>query len=122
MTVQYLSLQDVASRIGKTRDATSKLQLPEPDVVVGSDLNARRGWLPETIDAWASGREPIATLRERVIARLEVADCTVQGLADEFGATYNAVYQTLTRMLRRGEVARVAGKWELAETEGNWPT
>jgi len=56
VTVQYLSLQDVADRLKKSRSTVAKLQLPEPDVRVGSGHNAPRGWLPETIDAWNAQR------------------------------------------------------------------
>jgi len=56
VTVQYLSLQEVADRIGVTRNTVAKYKLPEPDVVVGSDLNARRGWSVETIDRWNANR------------------------------------------------------------------
>lgn len=56
VTVRYLSLQDVAARIGVSRNTVQGYKLPEPDVIVGSDFNARRGWLPETIDEWNRNR------------------------------------------------------------------
>ncbi len=56
VTVQYLSLQDVADRLGITRSGAAKLQLPEPDVRVGKAHNAPRGWSEETIDAWNANR------------------------------------------------------------------
>lgn len=115
VTTTYLSLQDVADRIGKTRDATQKLQLPEPDVVVGSDLNARRGWSVETIDAWAAGLQNRVVIRDRILLHLPA---TATELAAATGGTYNAVAQTLRRMAARGEVARVEGRWEIAGSKG----
>lgn len=53
---QYLSLQDVADHLGVSRNTVAKLRLPEPDVIVGSDFNARRGWSVATIDAWNATR------------------------------------------------------------------
>ena len=56
VTVQYLSLQDVADHLGVSRNTVAKLRLPEPDVRVGSGHNAPRGWALETIDAWNAQR------------------------------------------------------------------
>lgn len=56
VTVQYLSLQDVADRLGISRSGAAKLQLPEPDVRVGSGNNAPRGWSAATIDEWNAQR------------------------------------------------------------------
>jgi len=60
VTVQYLSLQDVADHVGVSRNTIATYarmpSFPEPDVVVGSDLNARRGWSVETIDEWNANR------------------------------------------------------------------
>lgn len=52
MTVQYLSLAQVAERIGVQRDTVKGYALPEPDAMIGTT----RGWLPETIDTWNAAR------------------------------------------------------------------
>jgi predicted DNA-binding transcriptional regulator AlpA len=52
MTRRYLSLTEVAERIGVSRAAAAIYKLPEPEVTVGK----ARGWLPETIDAWNAAR------------------------------------------------------------------
>jgi hypothetical protein len=56
---RYLSLSQVAIRIGIAPTSISKYPLPEPDVIVGPVNEdgtlprcTTRGWLPETIDAW----------------------------------------------------------------------
>ena len=56
MTMRYLSLQGVADHLGVSRSSVAKYNLPEPDVIVGDDLNARRGWSVETIDQWNASR------------------------------------------------------------------
>jgi predicted DNA-binding transcriptional regulator AlpA len=56
VTVQYLSLQEFAERIGVSRGALAGYKLPEPDVRVGSAANSPRGWSEETIDAWNKSR------------------------------------------------------------------
>ena len=60
MLTRYLSLYDVAERIGVqpgTIRAYSKIgMLPEPDAYTGAGSRAVRGWLPETIDAWNAAR------------------------------------------------------------------
>jgi hypothetical protein len=56
MTVDYLSLQDVADHLGVSRNTVAKYKLPEPDVRVGSGLNAPRGWSTKTIDDWNAQR------------------------------------------------------------------
>lgn len=52
MTLRFLSMTDVARRLGITTGALAGLRLPEPDVLVGRS----RGWLPETIDEWNASR------------------------------------------------------------------
>ncbi|WP_435299734.1 helix-turn-helix transcriptional regulator [Timonella sp. A28] len=52
MSVQYLSLLQVAERLGVTRNTIAGYKLPEPDAFIGTT----RGWLPETIDAWDAAR------------------------------------------------------------------
>ncbi|KAB5606671.1 helix-turn-helix transcriptional regulator [Bifidobacterium jacchi] len=52
MTVRYLSMTDVAKRIGVTKGALARYRLPPPDVTVGN----ARGWLPSTIDEWNANR------------------------------------------------------------------
>ncbi|WP_307460955.1 MULTISPECIES: AlpA family transcriptional regulator [Microbacterium] len=56
MTVEYLSLLDVARHLNVSRDTVAKYKLPEPDVRVGSGINAARGWSLATIDAWNAQR------------------------------------------------------------------
>lgn len=56
VTRQYLSLQDVADHLGVSRNTVAQYKLPEPDVRVGTGLNAPRGWSVETIDAWNAQR------------------------------------------------------------------
>lgn len=50
--IRYLSRTEFAERIGVTRGALSRYNLPEPDALIG-DI---RGWLPETLDAWHAAR------------------------------------------------------------------
>ncbi|MGR4009215.1 XRE family transcriptional regulator [Leucobacter sp. 1207-22] len=50
--IRYLSLKELAERIGVEQRTASKYKLPEPDAMIGTT----RGWLPETVDAWNAGR------------------------------------------------------------------
>jgi predicted DNA-binding transcriptional regulator AlpA len=52
MTERYLSVTDVAARLGITTAAVAVANLPEPDAMIGK----ARGWRPETIDAWRRER------------------------------------------------------------------
>ncbi|MDR1355331.1 MAG: hypothetical protein LBJ43_03585 [Propionibacteriaceae bacterium] len=52
MTEKYLSVTDVAYRLGITTAAATLAGLPAPDVLVGKV----RGWKPETIEAWIPTR------------------------------------------------------------------
>ena len=52
MAIRYLSLTEVAARLGITTGALAGYKLPEPDAVLGRT----RGWLPETIDQWNAAR------------------------------------------------------------------
>lgn len=52
MARHYLSVSDVARRLGITVGALNTLRLPEPDVYVGH----ARGWTEETIDEWNAHR------------------------------------------------------------------
>lgn len=52
MTERYLSVAEVAERIGVKNASAKALRLPEPDVLVGRT----RGWKAETIDAWNAAR------------------------------------------------------------------
>ena len=52
MTTRYLSLTEVARRLGITTGALAGYKLPEPDALVGRT----RGWLPETNDEWNAAR------------------------------------------------------------------
>ncbi|WP_235871037.1 hypothetical protein [Rhodococcus spongiicola] len=52
-TTVYLSRTEVAERAGVHRDSLKEsYHLPPPDAMIGD----RRGWLPETIDAWMAAR------------------------------------------------------------------
>jgi hypothetical protein len=51
--VRYLSRAEVAQRIGVKPDSLSRLDLPEPEVIVGTV----RGWSAKRIDAWDARRE-----------------------------------------------------------------
>lgn len=45
----FLSASEAAERVGIARESLyQRGSLPEPDAMIGN----RRGWLPETIDAW----------------------------------------------------------------------
>lgn len=50
--IHYLSLAEVAERIGVQPATLSRYRLPEPDAVIGG----RRGWTPATIDLWNANR------------------------------------------------------------------
>lgn len=52
MTERYLSMTEVAERLGITKGALARYRLPDPDVVVGK----ARGWREETIDRWNASR------------------------------------------------------------------
>ena len=52
MTTHYLSLTEVAARLGITTGALARYKLPPADVTVGRT----RGWSEETIDAWNAAR------------------------------------------------------------------
>lgn len=52
MTERYLSMTEVAERLGITKGALARYRLPEPDVVVGKS----RGWREDTIDQWNAQR------------------------------------------------------------------
>ena len=60
MTIEYLGAQAVAARVGLSvntiRSYLAKGLLPEPDAVIVTSSGELRGWLPETIDQWASSR------------------------------------------------------------------
>lgn len=61
--VGYLSLRQVADRIGVEPSTLSRYKLPEPDATIGPvdddgtvPRGTFRGWLPETIDVWNAAR------------------------------------------------------------------
>ena len=51
-TNTYLSVSEVAERIGVAPKTLSRYKLPAPDATIGTV----RGWKPETIDRWNSSR------------------------------------------------------------------
>lgn len=52
MTQHYLSVTQVAQKLGITTAAVSNYKLPEPDVMIGKT----RGWSETTIDQWNTNR------------------------------------------------------------------
>ena len=52
MPIEYLSVTDVAKRLGISTAAVSAYKLPQPDALIGRT----RGWLPDTIDQWNANR------------------------------------------------------------------
>ncbi len=52
MPERYLSITEVAERLGIDRSAASHYKLPEPDALIGKT----RGWKAETIDRWNANR------------------------------------------------------------------
>lgn len=52
MTIEYLSVTDVAKRLGISTAAVSTYKLPQPDALIGRT----RGWSAETIDQWNASR------------------------------------------------------------------
>lgn len=52
MTTRFLSLTEVAERLGVVPGTLSRYRLPEPDATIGRV----RGWLPGTVDAWHAAR------------------------------------------------------------------
>lgn len=52
MTVRYLSLKELAERIGVKPATAVNYKLPAPDAMIG-DV---RGWSVETVDAWHAAR------------------------------------------------------------------
>lgn len=61
MTTHYLSLNGFGERIGIARStlATYRAEgrLPEPDAIIGGEgRGGTQGWLPETVDYWATHR------------------------------------------------------------------
>jgi predicted DNA-binding transcriptional regulator AlpA len=52
MATEYLSVTEIAERLGITKPALLSLSMPEPDALIGRT----RGWLPETIDQWNAQR------------------------------------------------------------------
>ncbi|GAA1498829.1 helix-turn-helix transcriptional regulator [Paeniglutamicibacter kerguelensis] len=60
MTVRYLAIAGIATRVGVSPNTIKKYaddgRLPEPDAITGDGPKSVRGWLPETIDAWNASR------------------------------------------------------------------
>lgn len=52
MSERYLSVTEVAHRLGVTTGGLLNLRLPEPDAYIGRT----RGWRAETIDRWNDAR------------------------------------------------------------------
>jgi len=63
----YLSLREFAERIGVKPDTLHRYNLPPADAIIGD----RRGWRPETVDAWnvrrpGRGHRSDLTMRAKV--------------------------------------------------------
>lgn len=60
MTVNYLSLNGLAERVGIAPGTAKRYlddrRLPEPDVSIGAGERPTYGWAPETVDAWQASR------------------------------------------------------------------
>lgn len=60
MTIKYLSLAGVATRLGispnTARAYREQGRLPTPDATIGDGPRAMLGWLPGTIDEWNRNR------------------------------------------------------------------
>ena len=60
VTTHYLSLAGFAKRAGITpttaRSYIRDGRMPAPDALIGEGKTAKQGWLPETVDYWASHR------------------------------------------------------------------
>jgi predicted DNA-binding transcriptional regulator AlpA len=52
VTIRYLNAREFAERIGVGRNTLWQYKLPPPDAMIGD----RKGWLPQTIDAWQERR------------------------------------------------------------------
>ena len=52
MGIEYMSVTDVAKRLGISTAAASAYKLPQPDATIGRT----RGWLPEAADVHAKTR------------------------------------------------------------------
>ena len=57
---RYLGTSGLAERTGLALGTVQRYshegRLPAPDVVIGQGPRAVRGWLPQTVDAWAASR------------------------------------------------------------------
>lgn len=62
MAIRYLSLNGFAQRVGISRGTLVQYRhqgrIPEPDAIIGGNQGrgAVYGWLPGTVDYWASHR------------------------------------------------------------------
>ena len=65
---RYLSLTEVAQRLGVTKGALARYKLPEPDVLVASI----RGWSEQTIDDWTAARPGHGGRPRKTASREEV--------------------------------------------------
>jgi predicted DNA-binding transcriptional regulator AlpA len=50
--VVYMSLGEIATRLGVATGAVAGYRLPPPDALIGKT----RGWLPATVDEWVASR------------------------------------------------------------------
>lgn len=75
MSERFLSLTEVAQRLGVTTGGLLNLRLPEPDALIGRT----RGWKPETIDRWNAARPGHAgkpkRVRKKGIMTIECVSC-----------------------------------------------
>lgn len=52
VTIRYLTTTEFAQRLGLKDRSSLPKNLPTPDALIGT----KRGWLPETVDAWDAAR------------------------------------------------------------------
>lgn len=50
--IKYLSRGEFAERIGVEYDSLNRVELPEPDAMIGE----KKGWLIATVDRWQRAR------------------------------------------------------------------
>lgn len=56
--IKFLSRTQLAERVGLKPDTLNKMTLPDHDAEFGEDGHGkpRKGWLPQTVDAWDAAR------------------------------------------------------------------
>lgn len=135
MSERFLSLTEVAHRLGVTTGGLLNLRLPEPDALIGRT----RGWKSETIDQWnaARPRHGGRPMNVYLIYNIEADSTRVNSLqlssifhiikvqrnpkqlGDSFGGAdlldfkkrlFDAMYQGTKRNVVTGEISRKANR------------